>query len=390
METLPTPMVDPFEPLRRAAAAEQEARGYGHTLREILQQPDTWEETAAALLPRLPELHRLLDDTAGPILLTGSGSSLFVGASLVLGLHRRSPRCVEAIAAGDILTHARETLAPEGLLVSFARSGDSPESSAALDLVLDRRPDWRHIVFTCNPEGRLATRYRGDRRVTAVVLEARTNDRSLVMTSSFTNLLLAGRALAATAGPYRESATLTATLARNVIESDAAGLARLAQARFDSAVFLGSGARHGAAREAALKLLEMTAGRVKTIAESCLGLRHGPMSWLDARTLLVLFLSSDERIRAYEVDVVRELARKALGGPRVFVGEAVPRDLLRAGDVLVDTAAAVRAHDEALVAVDVLVAQLLAFFHCRHLGLRPDAPSPDGVIQRVVAGFPIH
>ena len=390
MKTAPAPMADPFHDLRRAAPAEQEAQGYGHTLREILQQPDTWEETAAALLPRLPELHDVLDDTAGPIVLTGSGSSLFVGASLALGVQRRFARCAQALAAGDILTHAGDALAREGVLVSVARSGDSPESAAALDLVVDRRPAWRHIVFTCNAEGRLATRYRGDRRVTAVVLDARTNDRSLVMTSSFTNLFLAGRALAATADSYRESAALTASLARQVLESDAASLVRLAGGDFESAVFLGTGTRHGAAREAALKLLEMTAGRVKTVAESWLGLRHGPMSWVDARTLLVLFVSSDEKARAYELDVVRELDRKGLGGPRLFVGGAVPRELLRAGDVLVDTVAAIRLDDEALVAVDVLVGQLLAFFRCRELGLRPDAPSPDGVIQRVVAQFPIH
>lgn len=391
MKTSPAPIVDPFQDLRRPAPAEQEVLGYGHTLREILQQPDTWEETAALLFPRLGEVQGVLDDTAGPIVLTGSGSSFFVGACLSLGLQRTFRRPTQAIPAGDILTHLDETvLAGEGLLVSFARSGDSPESAAVVDLVLDRRPAWRHIVFTCNSEGRLATRYGGDPRVTTVVLDARTNDRSLVMTSSFTNLFLAGRALAATAGRYRESATLTAALARNVLESDAAALARLAQADFDSAVVLGTGARHGAAHEAALKLLEMTAGRVKTIAESWLGLRHGPMSWVDARTLVVFFLSSDEKARAYELDLVRELARKGLGGPRLFVGEAVPRELLRAGDVLVDTSAAVRAADEALVTVDVLVGQLLAFYRCRHLGLRPDAPSPNGVIERVVAAFPIH
>ena len=380
----------PFQELAQPSPAEQNRRGYGHTLREILQQPDTWEATAEALAPRVPELHAVVEATTGPILLTGSGSSLYVGTCLALGLQRTFGRVVQAQAAGDILVHAEHTLAPDGLIVSFARSGDSPESAAAVDLVLERRPAWRHIVITCNADGRLATRYRGDRRVTTVVLDARTNDSSLVMTSSFTNLLLAGRALAVTAEPYREGATHTASVARRVLASDAPALAHLAEGELDSAVFLGTGPRYGAAREAALKLLEMTAGRVKTTAETCLGLRHGPISWIDARTLVVAFVSNDERARAYELDVLRELDAKGLGGPRVLVGEAVPRALLRAGDVLVDTAAGVRTHDDDLVAVDVLVGQLLAFFRSRHLGLRPDAPSPDGVIQRVVPEFPIH
>src|SRR5206468_9056779 len=88
----------------------------------------------------------------------------------------------------------------------------------------------------------------------------------------------------------------------------------------DRMLFLGDGCRFGAARESALKLLEMTAGKVATMAETYLGLRHGPMCFINERTLLVCFLSSDPLIRAYECDLITELDAKRLGARKLVVG----------------------------------------------------------------------
>jgi tagatose-6-phosphate ketose/aldose isomerase len=156
-------------------------------------------------------------------------------------------------------------------------------------------------------------------------------------------------------------------------------------------VYLGSGCRLGAARESSLKMLEMNDGRVWTLPESYLGLRHGPMSALRADTLVVALLSSDPLVRAYEADLIRELDRKKLGARRVVVGASVPRELAPGPeDVIVDTAGAGVTADEDLVLIDVVVGQLLAFFSCLGAGLRPDSPSTGGVISRVVSDFEIH
>ena len=380
--------------LRARDADAQREGGYLHTLREILQQPATWIETAARLAKVLEggDLPASFDPPPAAIVFSGSGSSHYVGECLAPGLQATLDVPVLAIPAGTLLTHRRGTLPPgNGLLVSIARSGDSPESTAVVDRILAEAPHYRHLVITCNARGRLATRHRDDPRVAVLVLDERTNDRSLVMTSSFTNLMLAGRALASMQqlNMYTERAARLAALASRVIEYDADGLAAVARSGFAGAVYLGSGARFGSARESALKMLEMSAGRVKTTAETFLGLRHGPLASVDADTLVVAFLSGHATVRAYESDVLRELERKGLGKRRVLVGDDIPADLLRAGQVAVETPGLAALGDDDAPALDVLVGQLLAFFNCLHLGFSPDAPS-QGVLTRVVEEFRIH
>jgi tagatose-6-phosphate ketose/aldose isomerase len=167
-------------------------------------------------------------------------------------------------------------------------------------------------------------------------------------------------------------------------------LARAARSDYRSAVYLGSGSRYGSAREGALKMLEMTAGRVTTFPETYLGLRHGPMAAVDDRALVVCFLSTDPVVRAYEADLVRELNRKKLGARKVIVGHDVPDDLARPDDLVLDLPGLDAIGDDGAPLVDVLVGQLLAFFRCLSIGLRPDMPSDDGVISRVVEDFAIH
>jgi tagatose-6-phosphate ketose/aldose isomerase len=375
-------------------ADTQREGGYLHTLSEILQQPGSWIETSAELVKAIEtaSLRGSLSPTPDAIVFTGSGSSHYVGECLAIGLQATLNRPVLAIAAGTLLTHSRGTLPPgRGLLVSIARSGDSPESAAVVDRILAEAPQYRHLVITCNARGQLATRYRDDPRVAVIVLDERTNDRSLVMTSSFTNLLLAGRALGSMhqLNLYTARTTRLAALASRLIERDADGLAAIARSGFSSAVYLGSGVRFGSARESALKMLEMSAGRVKTTAETFLGLRHGPLAAVDADTLVVAFVSCEATVRAYECDVLRELDRKGLGKRRVLVGDDIPADLFRAGQLVVEMPGLNALGDDDAPLLDVLAGQLLAFFNCLHLGFTPDAPS-QGVLTRVVEEFSIH
>jgi tagatose-6-phosphate ketose/aldose isomerase len=397
------PVLSPrLRQLSSASVSEQRQRGYIHTLAEIGQQPETWRVTARALAADAPRLIGFLRAAGlapgrGVIILTGSGSSHYVGDSLVLPLQQALRVPVQTVASGSILTHPDQIVPDDQpcLAVSFARSGDSPESGAALDLLLERRPDCHHLIITCNGRGRLATSYLDDPRVLHVVLDDRTCDRSLVMTSSFTNMALAGRMLASLDAPetYVATADALADAAAHLLAHDADRIADAAAQPFASVVFLASAARVGAAREASLKLLEMTEGRVRTLAETFLGLRHGPMSTLHADTLIAGFLSSNPVARAYECDLLRELDRKRLGAGKLVAGldSAAPAEITRAGDLVVEYAAqTTHVADDGLVLLDVLVAQLLAFFRCLEMGLKPDDPSSDGIINRVVGDFAIH
>jgi tagatose-6-phosphate ketose/aldose isomerase len=259
-------------------------------------------------------------------------------------------------------------------------------------LLLGTEPQVRHVVVTCNEHGRLAEGWHDAKKVRVITLPSETHDKSLVMTSSFTNLLLAVRFLGMLERPsdYRTLCEKLSQIASELIRSNFNVLARVAAADFRRAVFLGSGSRFAASREAALKMLELTAGRVSTVCETYLGFRHGPMSCVHDDTLIVCHLSCDPTIRAYELDLLRELDRKKLGLLKVIVGENVPDSAVREGDEVIDCRGLNELGEDDDPAIHVVVAQLLAFFRCLEEGLQPDSPSEDGIINRVVEKFPLH
>jgi tagatose-6-phosphate ketose/aldose isomerase len=196
------------------------------------------------------------------------------------------------------------------------------------------------------------------------------------MTSSFTNLVLAGRALGGDPEACEARTLGLARAAALLLREKGDVLAGVGRSGFGSVVYLGSGCRLGSAREAALKMQEMNAGEVFTFAESYLGLRHGPMSGIREDTLVVAFLSSDPLVRAYERDLLTELDRKALGSRRVVVGAGLPAGLVAGPDpLLLDCGPCSPCADEDLTVLDALVGQLLAFFRCLAAGHRPDSPS---------------
>jgi len=375
------------------SAEEQRRLGYYHTLREICQQPFTWRRTCELMRANSAGLQSALDGMA-TLILTGSGSSEYAGNCVRLPLQSERAIPTQAIAGGALLTYGSKILPPArpGLMVSIARSGDSPESAGALALLLKSEPDIRHLVLTCNEAGTLARSYQKDSRVLVITLDEDTNDQGLVMTSSFTNLVLAARSLGLLDQPqrYQFICDQLSRIASRLIHEQLGVLAEVAKTPFKRAVFLGNGSRFGASREAALKMLEMTAGRVSTMCETYLGLRHGPMSYVHEDTLLVCFLSSDSNLRAYEADLLRELDQKELGLLKVIVGENVPNDLVRENDVVIECQGLEQLGDENFPVIDVVVGQLLAFFRCMGEGLRPDSPSEDGVISRVVQTFALH
>jgi len=372
---------------------EQNRLGYFHTLREICQQPTTWTQTCSLMLSCAPTLKKSLDGLAS-LMLTGSGSSEYAGDCVRQVLQNELRVTTQAIGGGILLTDGSKAL-PVGrpaMMVSLARSGDSPESVGALSVVLALEPEIRHLVLTCNEAGSLAKTYQDHSRVHVITTAEGTNDQSLVMTSSFTNLVLAARFLGLTEQPeaYRTICERLSKIASDLLNTQFDNLARLASVRFLRAVFLGTGSRFGAAREAALKMLEMTAGRVTTLCETYLGLRHGPMSYVDKDTLVVCFLSSDPTIRAYETDLLHELDQKELGLLKLIIGEDVPKGVLRPNDVVIECRGLREVGDQNAPVINVVVGQLLGFFRCLNEGLRPDSPSEDGIINRVVQSFTLH
>lgn len=367
-------------------------RGADHTAREIAQQPEVWRETGRLVgddQATQTFLRSLLARDDLRVMLTGAGTSAFIGQVLAPGLARRRRRRVQAVPTTDIVSNPLECFAEDvpTLLVSFARSGDSPESTAATELARQCLTDCAHLVVTCNPDGRLARDHAGAVNSRVLLMPPTADDRGFAMTSSFTSMTL-GAMLVLTGAPPDPLVERLAAAAAEILAIRVDDARALAARDYRRIVFLGSGALKGLARESALKVLELTAGRVVASSESALGFRHGPKAVLDERTLVVAYLSNDPYTRRYDLDIVAELRRSLPPGSVIAVtgqdADLPPADgnwLLPGLDDVDDAALALPA---------VICAQLIGLQLSLARGCTPDNPFPSGEVNRVVRGVTVR
>ena len=361
------------------------------TAAEIRQQPQLWKVVAAEAELRRSStdafLRPLLSEQRARVILTGAGTSAFAGQVLAPALTGRLRRRVDAAATTDIVTSPREVLGEDvpTLLVSLARSGDSPESTATTAFADELLSDVRHVVITCNRHGQLAKAHSERADSLVLFMPAAANDRGFAMTSSFTSMLLATQLVLDPGSSGGRYVDRLGTAASQLLTERTGQLAWLAGRRYRRVVYLGSGALTGLAREAALKLLELTAGQVISYWDSPLGFRHGPKAVLEQGTLCVVFVSTDPYSRRYDQDIADEL-RRALGDEHVVEVSAQAADGRPAwyigdlGDV-----------PDPLVALPyAVVAQQFALLASLELGLTPDNPFPSGELSRVVRGVGIY
>jgi tagatose-6-phosphate ketose/aldose isomerase len=156
------------------------------------------------------------------------------------------------------------------------------------------------------------------------------------------------------------------------------------------ACFVGSGALRAVADESALKVVELSAGKVTTLAETPLGLRHGPMSSVNEQTVFVEFLSSEPGRRGYELDLLREIDRKRLGRVRLVVTCGDGDDVSDLADYRLPVGCGLDFPDSFRPVIDVMLGQLLGLFASMRCGLKPDQPSPSGTITRVVQPIKLY
>src|SRR5215469_923495 len=406
--------------------AQIRAGGAYWTAREITQQPQVWPEVERRVAADARLASFLAPQLANPelrVVLTGAGTSSFIGQCLAPALTRSGAPRAAAIASTDIVSCPESSLSPRTptLMVHFARSGNSPESVAALELGEQRVERCSHLIVTCNAAGDLYRRAGTMRNAHALLLPEASNDQSFAMTSSFTGMLLAA------AGALRMipmDGTCSARLSRlatHVLTACLPLVTSLVRAQFERVVYLGSNELKGLAREAALKMLELTDGRVVSLAEAPLGFRHGPKTIVNGSTLVVVFLSNDVHTRRYDLDLLAELRRDSVAG-RVIALSSQADDSHPDTVVLSDSGATDREHTDGNKASDetvadgfgasaedpgtnqapaafsdlelclpyVVFAQTLATLRSLSLGLSPDKPNSAGTVNRVVQGVSIY
>lgn len=368
------------------------------TTREIYQQPDVWREAFEFYQAKREEIAAFLQEIADKhdyikVILTGAGTSAYVGDTLLpyfKEVYDERKWNFNAIATTDIVANPATYLKKDvaTVLVSFARSGNSPESVATVDLAKSLVDELYQVTITCAADGKLALQAHGDDRNLLLLQPAVSNDAGFAMTSSFTSMMLTTLLVfdPTEFAVKSERFEVVSSLARKVLDK-AEDVKELVDLDFNRVIYLGAGPFFGLAHEAQLKILELTAGQVATMYESPVGFRHGPKSLINENTVVLVFGTRTDYTRKYDLDLVREVAgdqiarRVVLLSDQAFGLENVKEVAFGCGGVL---------NDIYRVFPYIVYAQLFALLTSLKVENKPDTPSPTGTVNRVVQGVIIH
>jgi tagatose-6-phosphate ketose/aldose isomerase len=338
------------------------------TWREIMAQPAIWRDWAGAFDPAA-----LRAWVAGlgvdEVWFCGAGSSAYIGDMIVASLEGQPGPRLRAIPTTDIVARPHAYLQGHSpLIVSFGRSGNSAETIGTLDALDVLAPRAPRLNITCNAGSALATRHALRQRT--IVLPPATHDAGFAMTSSLTTMLLTALAIF---GPPPDLPALATHLTRLLPRFTAHATAARTP---DRVVFVGSGPLACAAREAALKVMELSAGAIPALWDSTLGFRHGPKSFVRGTTDIYVFGATHPHTARYDADLVAELRAQFPASSVTLAGPT--------GDIDMPT-------EGAAFLLPIVLAQILAVVWSDRAGLPVDDPFAGlGTLSRVVSGVQLY
>ena len=379
--------------------AELKDLGAVITTREIEQQPQLWEETFDIYKDKKEEIQAFLDDIYKQVgkvkvIFTGAGTSAYVGNTVMPYLRKHGDRSkydFEAIDTTKIVSTPEDYLEEDTptLLVSFARSGNSPESVATVEIAKKIVKHLYQLAITCAPSGHLAKDLEGDETGFTMLMPARSLDQGFAMTGSFSCMSLATLLIFDTLDDEKKAQIVKAiaNMGKSVIEREDQ-IQKLVDTDFDRITYIGSGALGGLAEEARLKILELTAGKVAALFDTSMGLRHGPKSFLDDKTIVFDLVSNNTYTRQYDLDILDEIKNDQIVPLVMGVGQEKENQnfdgeffSFENKDLLPDAY---------LALPDIMFGQTIALLTSVKVGNTPDTPSPTGTVNRVVKGVTIH
>lgn len=375
------------EMLKRASAFD--------TAKEITQQPQTWRKTLSLIQSKKNSIKSFLNQLGElgsyDIVFMGAGTSEYIGNSLVHYLNKLSHFNARSVASTDMILNPSLYVNPNKntLFISYGRSGNSPESVGSVNAANTATNNAYHLFITCNKDGALAKLATNNKRILALELPEETNDLGFAMTSSFTNMLLA-TVLCFNLNDldlYEDKIHALALSVDNQLLNHAEYLRELVDDfDFERIIYLGSACMKGFAQESALKVLELTQGRVSTLFDTLTGFRHGPKSFINHKSLIVIYLSDDEFTRKYELDLINELKSQQKGYKILVINH-------KECDLVSDYNIHCEYNDIPMELVGlkmIVIAHMVAFFKSLSLGITVDNPCPTGEVNRVVTGVTIY
>jgi glucosamine--fructose-6-phosphate aminotransferase (isomerizing) len=329
---------------------------------EILNQPVAWEQALHTVPSAWPGIAAAIGSDLTHALFMGSGTSLYIAQAAAQCFMETTGVTASAIPTSEAFLSPASTVPRGGTVAAFiiSRSGTTSEALLAATYLRAHHPHVRTIGVTCNAATDMAT------RCEFCIELPFASERSVVMTQSFTTMLLALQVVAATiAGAsslLAELATLPDVFRAQLDATDALARTIGDAAEYDKTIYLGLGPNQGLAEEGTLKLKEMTQGICE--AYNPLEFRHGPISIVDERTLVILFEGQREReyIPGVERDLRQHGARVVAAGPHATT---TADDHLVIGSDLGDLARGV---------LYLPFAQLVAYYRALAVGLDPDRP----------------
>lgn len=365
------------------------------TAKEISQQPSTWIKTLKLIQTQKNEIQLFLNQLGNmgtyDIILMGAGTSEYIGNSLVQYLNQVSHFSARSVATTDMILNPSSFIdvKKNTLFISYGRSGNSPESMGAVDAVNAVTDKAFHLFVTCNKEGSLAKSARTAEHTYAMQLPDETNDLGFAMTSSFSNMLLA-TVLIFNLDKLNEFDSMISGLSDSVAKDmsrNAESISNLVnEFKFERIIYLGSNCMKYFAQESALKVLELTAGKISTLYDSLIGFRHGPKSFINDKSLIVLYLSDDEFARKFELDLIEEIKSQQKGYKMLVVYH---KDVRVEADYVIQCTTSELPME--LVGLKmIIVAHMIAFFKSFSLKITVDNPCPTGEVNRVVTGVTIY
>jgi len=371
--------------------------GAFNTTVEIKQQPELWLDTLNIYKENLEAIEAFLADARAmgegrlSVVFTGAGTSDYVGDTCAPYLRHAGDTKLydfKPIATTDIVSAPRDFLNPDEptVVVSFARSGNSPESLAAVQVVKTFVKNVKFINITCAPEGRLAVESEGDADQLTLLIP-RANDKGFAMTGSYSCMTLLSTLIFDTASLEQKTAWVEAMakLGEDVIAREGE-IAEFLSGDFNRVTYLGSGSFGGLAQEAQLKILELAHGLVATSYDTSMGYRHGPKSFVDDKTLVFVFVNNDEYTRQYDLDILNEINGDQIAAKTI----AIQQDGATKFDGASFTLAGEALPEAYLALPFVMVGQVVSLLNSVRVGNTPDTPSPSGTVNRVVKGVTIH
>ena len=359
-----------------------------NTYYEICQQAEKWREVYALYEQRKEKIEGFLAKVGSDvkIIFTGAGTSEYVGNILNEYLKSLGTYNFSSIATTDLVSapylHFKKD--QKTLLVSFARSGNSPESLAAVNLGEQIVDDFYNMALTCAPDGKLALKLKDDDKSFVFIEPEGTNDKGFAMTSSFSSMLLTGLLIFDKRDDKKELVESIAKTCQAII-ADKENIEKLVDFDFERIIYLGSGPLYKLTNEARLKILELTAGKVASLYESSMGFRHGPKSFVNDKTLVVSFISKNPYTRKYDLDILEE----------TFADKIAPKIIAIANEEINGDFEKLiyknQINEDIYLALPyIVIAQLISLITSLRVGNTPDNPSKSGTVNRVVKGVEIH